>query len=69
MSNFETIDSTTLDSITGGNRGRAAVNAGKWLWRNVVAPIGGGAAWEWASRQFGGGQQPQQPQQPQQGQR
>ena len=66
---FETIDLAHLDSINGGNKGRAIANgvkkAGGWLWRNVVGPMGGGALYDWAT---GGGNNNQQPQQPQGGQ-
>jgi bacteriocin-like protein len=68
---FSTIDTNDLDNVTGG-RGRAVVEAVKkgaqWAWKNVVGPMGGGAAWEAASQWMSGGRQqpPQQP--PQQGQ-
>jgi hypothetical protein len=69
---FSTIDSNDLDNVTGGaGRGTLIKKGAQWAWRNVIAPIGGGAAWEAASQWLGGGNnQPQQPQpqQPQQGQ-
>jgi hypothetical protein len=62
---FEAIDTAELDSVTGGNRGQAIKKAGSWLWRNVVAPVGGGALYSWAADRLGGGQQPPaQPAQP-----
>ena len=61
---FSTIDTNDLDSVTGGRGGAALKKAGQWAWRNVIAPMGGGAAWEAASRWLGGGQQQQQPAQP-----
>ena len=67
---LETIDLDTLDNVNGGNRARAIWNgakaAGSWAWRNVIAPAGGGALYEWATSRGGNNQQPQQP--PQQGQ-
>lgn len=60
---FSTIDTNDLDTVTGGSKAQAIKKAGQWAWRNVIAPIGGGAAWEAASRWLGGGQQPA-PQQP-----
>jgi hypothetical protein len=64
-SEFSTIDTNDLDSVTGGSRGQAIKKAGQWAWRNVIGPMGGGAAWEAASRWLGGGQQqPAQPAQP-----
>ena len=74
MNDFETIELADLESVNGGNRGRAiwegAKKAGAWAWRNVIAPAGGGAIYDWAT---GGGRQQQQApaqpqQQPQQGQ-
>ena len=69
-SEFSTIDINDLDNVTGGGKAQLIKKGAQWAWRNVIAPIGGGAAWEAASKWFGGGQQPQQPQpqQPQQGQ-
>jgi len=57
---FSTIDTNDLDSVTGG-RGAAVRNAAQWAWKNVAAPVAGGAAWEAASRWIGGGSQPAQP--------
>jgi hypothetical protein len=70
---FSTIDTNDLDSVTGGrgNIGPALKKGASWAWRNVIGPMGGGAAWEAASRWLGGGQQqppapaPAQPAQPQ----
>jgi hypothetical protein len=66
MSNFETIETEDLDNVTGGrgNIGPALRKAGAWAWRNVIAPAGGGAIYNWAADRLGGGQQPQQPAQP-----
>jgi hypothetical protein len=67
---FSTIDSNDLDIVTGGaGAGPILKKGAQWAWRNVIAPMGGGAAWEAASQWLGGrgNQQPQQPQQPQQG--
>ena len=70
MNNFETIGSEDLDTVTGGSRGQAIKKAGSWLWRNVAAPLGGGALYDWAADKLGGGggqppaQQPAQPAQP-----
>ena len=72
MNQFETIDSTTLENINGGNRGRAigtaikkgaeyAGKAGKWAWNDVIKP---GLIWSGAERLIGGGGQQQQPAQP-----
>jgi hypothetical protein len=63
---FQTIETNDLDNVSGGNRGQAVRKAAGWAWRNVIAPMGGGAVYEWASQRLGGGggQQPQQPQQP-----
>ncbi|MDQ3339879.1 MAG: hypothetical protein M4D80_32370 [Myxococcota bacterium] len=63
MNNFETIETEDLHNVNGGNRGQAVRKAGSWLWRNVVAPAGGGAIYNWAADRLGGGQQ-QQPTQP-----
>lgn len=67
MNNFETIDSASLDTVTGGGGIGTAIKKGAaWAWRNVIAPAGGGALYDWAT---GGNRQPQQPApQPQQGQ-
>ena len=76
MNEFVTIDSTSLDSVNGGNRARAigtavkkgaeyAGKAGKWAWNEVIKP---GLIWSGAERLIGGGGNQQQPQQPQQGQ-
>jgi hypothetical protein len=76
MKDFDSIDPSTLDSISGGRAGRALASAAKWAWQNVGAPVAGGALYEWASDRLGGGrstntntnaQQQQQPQ-PQSGQ-
>jgi hypothetical protein len=64
MNKLETIDVADLDNINGG-RGRAiwegAKAAGSWAWRNVIAPAGGGAIYDWATSGGGQRQQPQQP--------
>jgi bacteriocin-like protein len=67
---FSTIDTNDLDNVTGGaGAGQVIKKGAQWAWRNVIAPIGGGAAWQAASDWMSGGnRQPQQPQQPQQGQ-
>ena len=78
---FTSIDSATLDSVTGGANpatrqvGQWATRAAKWGWENVAKPAAIGAgldkAAEWAGNQWSnwrsGGQQPQN-QAPQQGQ-
>lgn len=70
---FSTIDTNDLDNVTGGaGKGELIKKGAQWAWRNVVAPLGGGAAWEAASQWMSGrgNQQPQQPPaQPQQPQR
>jgi COMC family len=61
---FQTIDHAQLDTVSGGGgRGEIIKKAAGWAWRNVIAPMGGGAIYDWAT---GGGrqQQPPQPQQP-----
>jgi hypothetical protein len=69
---FSTIDSKDLDNVTGGGAAGQVIKKGaQWAWRNVIAPIGGGAAWQAASDWMSGGNRQQQPQpqpQPQQGQ-
>jgi hypothetical protein len=61
---FQAIDRAQLDSVSGGG-GKTEIikRAAGWAWRNVIAPMGGGAIYDWATG--GGRQQPQQPQQPQ----
>lgn len=53
MKDIEPIDAAELESINGGNRGRAIAQgvktAASWAWRNVIAPAGGGALYEWAT--------------------
>ena len=62
---FTTIDINVLDTVTGGaGAGPAVRNAAQWAWKNVGAPVAGGAAWEAASRWLGGGQQQQPAAQP-----
>jgi hypothetical protein len=72
MNDFETIERADLHDVNGGNRGRAIWEAtkkvGGWAWRNVIAPAGGGAIYDWATGGNRQQPQPQQPQQPQQGQ-
>ena len=64
---FSTIDSSDLDNVTGGAGKAELIKKGaQWAWRNVIAPIGGGAAWQAASDWMSGrGNQQPQPQQPQ----
>ena len=66
---FTTIDTNDLDTVTGGAGKADLIKKGaQWAWKNVIAPIGGGAAWQaasdWMSGGRGGQQQPQQPAQP-----
>lgn len=59
---LQTIETNELETVTGGG-GKAELvrRAAGWAWRNVIAPMGGGAIYDWAT---GGNQQPaQQPQQ------
>ena len=60
--NFDTIACEELDAVVGGRAAQAAKAAGGWLWRNVAAPVAGGAIYNWAADRLGGGQQ--QPAQP-----
>ena len=68
---FTTIDSTDLDTVTGG-RGKLiqkgaelAKKGGKWAWDNVIKPGAAWAGFDWAvDKATGGGQQQQAPAQP-----
>ena len=65
---FATIDTNDLDTVNGGAGKLDAVRrAGAWAWKNIGAPIAGGAAWQAASDWLSGGSKPsQQPAQPSQ---